>query len=484
MNALLHAASKKIVFWRIPMECAGGCPRCLAVASGRGHGSWCGASTPVRWAWRLDRPPPPGHVTANAKGMAAVENSDDARVEEAVMLARKVAPDFEAVFLLHCHDPAMQTLVMPEQPDQSLQTRLNAAVAAELVANGVEVAVQVVDRAAYLAWLGGRESSRAWRIGFRDPARLLRGAVALDLLGVPPSVVRPRPKPPEARQRKGTPADRLIRAWCDDHPECDRLLGQLLDEERQGVLDVAIRKVTKDYGAEAAEDFAMTLLEKAEGAESDGGAWATLFAVAAFVDPELGKLPDPVPIAEGMKASGHFAEGCDISILPAWFDSDAITSITACALRRTLRDMAGGRMPSGLTPLERPPAHGTVALLGVSVDHYPTAWEDAVDIEESKGKPSESGADEVMRRYDVVFENWSDGLIALNADLIDILLPTVPSQLANCLDAAADEMRGDESTPGAPSAEELQDFIDIAAEEAGEEGLVCVPRIVDGRVQL
>lgn len=423
----------------------------------------------------------------NAKGIDNVDKTQDVRVQEAVRIAREVATNFDRVFLLYCPDPETQRVVMPEQPDHGLQNRLDTAIATELAANGVEVVVQVVDLAAYLAWLGGHESTRHWRTAYRDPARLARGTAALELLAVPPSAVRPRPQRPPPRQRKGTPADRLVRAWLEDDPEFDRMLGTLLDDGRQGVLDIAIRKVAEDYVTEDAVDFIMMLHEEAEGAELEPGTWATLFVVAALVNPEIPKMPDPVPISEGMRASGHFGAGREVSILPAWFDPEAVTSMTACTLRRTLRDLAGGRMPSAVSPVDRPPTDGAVVMLGMAVNRYPIPWEEAAETldENGEGRSPVQDVDPVLEMHDAAFERWRDVLLASNSDFIDIRLPTVPSQLAADLDAAAADQAGDhEDASAGPSADELRDFVEIAAGEAGKEALVCVPSIVNGRVEL
>jgi hypothetical protein len=419
--------------------------------------------------------------------VATVDKSEDPLVMNAVTVARRVAADFDRVFFLHCPDAETHRVVMPDQPDHGLQCRLDTAFAAELVANGVELAVQVVDRAAYISWLAGHQSNSEWRAAYRDPGRLMRGEAALELLGVPPSAVRPRPRRPASRQRKGTPADRLVRAWLDDDPEFDTMLGVLLDDGRQGVLDVAIRKVAADYADEEVEDFKLALLDVAEAAEVERGTWAILFVVAVIVDPQIATLPEPMPIAEGIKASGHFVTGRDVLIVPAWFDPDAIISMTASALRKTLRDIIGGGTPSGPRPLAKPPSHGTLVMLGVTVDDYPKSWEDAVEAVEEKDDDQSRDHDvssPVLERLDAAFENWSDGLLASNPALIDVRLPIVASQLANDLEFAAEQfdVDGDAATP--TSSDELRDFVEIAAGEAGEEGLVCIPRVVSNRVEL
>lgn len=414
--------------------------------------------------------------------MEDLDNSDDARVQEAAERARKVAAAFDRVLLLHCRDPETLRLVLPEQPDHHLQRRLDTAIATELVAAGVDVAVQVVDRTTYLAWLRGHASTQEWRTAYRDPPRLLRGTAALDLLGVPQQTVRPRPKVTVPLPGKGTPADRLVRTWLDNDPAFNGLLHALLDDGRQGVLDMASRKMAGKYEDEDVENFRMTLLAAAEGGDVAPGVFAELLATVVLVEPDAA-LPDPAPFAQGLAASGHFGTEEEVTILPAWFDPDAITCLTACALRKTLRDLLGGRTPSELKPLDQLPAPGAIALLGVSVDRTPTPWEIAVGtLEESDADVPERAADPVTEMRDAAFETWRDAVLASNPDLIDILFPTVPSDLADALDdAAAGPVDAGEA---APSAEELRDFIEIAAREAGDEAVVCVPRIANRRVEL
>ena len=387
-----------------------------------------------------------------------------------------------ACFCCTVPTPKPCELVLPEQPDHQLQLRLDTAIATELVAAGVDVAVQIVDRTAYLAWLGGHASTQEWRTAYRDPPRLLRGTAALDLLGVPQQTVRPRPKVTVPLPGKGTPADRLVRTWLDNDPAFNGLLHALLDEGRQGVLDVAIRKMAAKYEDEDVENFRMTLLAAAEGGDVAPGVFAELLATVVLVEPDAA-LPDPAPFAQGLASSGYFGAEEEVTILPAWFDPEAITCLTACALRKTLRDLLGGRTPSELKPLDQLPAPGAIALLGVSVDRTPTPWEIAVGtLEESDADVPERAADPVTEMRDAAFETWCDGVLASNPDLIDILFPTVPSDLADALDdAAAGSVDAGEA---APSAEELRDFIEIAAREAGDEAVVCVSRIANGRVEL
>jgi hypothetical protein len=126
-------------------------------------------------------------------------------------------------------------------------------------------------------------------------------------------------------------------------------------------------------------------------------------------------------------------------------------------------------------------------MLGVTVDDYPISWDDAVEAVREKGDsqlPDHDVSNPVLDRLDAAFENWREGLLASNSALIDVRLATVPSQLANDLAFAAEQFDVDRDATGPTSSDELRDFVEIAAGEAGEEGLVCVPRVVSNRVEL
>jgi hypothetical protein len=397
-------------------------------------------------------------------------------MQAAETVARLVAESFERLTLLHCPDAETLRVVWPEKSDPALQRRIDTALATELVANGVEVAVQVVDRHTYLAWLDGHESTREWRMAYRDPTRLLRGSAALECLGVPPSAVRPRPKSPPPR-RQGTPADRLLHAWASGHPAFEQILGTLLDEGRQGVLDMAVQKASEDYLDDIIGEFEHTVAEVAEDAQLQPGIWADLFALVAVVEPDAEALPDPAPIAEGLKTSGHFATGVEVSILPAWFDVDDVTSLTATAtaIRRTLRDLVDGKRLSTLKPVIRPPTGEAVAMLGVSVDSYPIPLEEAVQALNDDNDPPPPDVDPVVAVREAAFAAWRDALLATTPGLIDIRDPISPSQLAADLD---------ESLADRPDEDEVRNFIETAQDEADGEPVVCVPQIVQGYVEL
>jgi hypothetical protein len=126
-------------------------------------------------------------------------------------------------------------------------------------------------------------------------------------------------------------------------------------------------------------------------------------------------------------------------------------------------------------------------MLGVTVDEYPISWDDAVEAvrEQDDGHSRDHDVSSpVLDRLDGAFENWCEALLASNPALLDVRSPTVPSQLANDLEYAAEQFDGERDAAAPISSDELRDLVEIAAGEAGEEGLVCVPRVVRDRVEL
>jgi hypothetical protein len=121
------------------------------------------------------------------------------------------------------------------------------------------------------------------------------------------------------------------------------------------------------------------------------------------------------------------------------------------------------------------------------VDEYPVSWDDAVEAVREKDDAQSwdhEASSPVLDRLDAAFENWCEALLASNPAIIDIRLPTAPSQLANDRAFAAEQSDVDSAAATLMSADELRDFIEIAAGEAGEDGLICVPRIARNRVEL
>jgi hypothetical protein len=148
----------------------------------------------------------------------------------------------------------------------------------------------------------------------------------------------------------GTPADRLIRTWLDEyHDAFEDLAEGLIAGGRDGVLAAAMRKLSERYEDEAVEEFADALAGLAEAAEGqDAFHFAELVLLPILTE---GPPPDPAPLASGLGSSGAFPPEAEAAFAEGWRSVEAVRSLSPCALRRVLLDLAGGRPPADLPPL-------------------------------------------------------------------------------------------------------------------------------------
>ena len=125
--------------------------------------------------------------------MPNTTNPRDGLIEEAVFLARDVAPHLHSILITHYSDADTLDTFRPGETDLDFVTALNRAVAEEFAALGVSVFVQRADRAAFRRWMQGRADTAENRLSWVDRSRLLRGPDALMVLGVAPIQSPSRP---------------------------------------------------------------------------------------------------------------------------------------------------------------------------------------------------------------------------------------------------------------------------------------------------
>jgi len=240
-------------------------------------------------------------------------------------LARDLAPDLSSVLITHYPDAETLDTFRPGESDVALVSEVNRAVASALVEAGVEVFVQVADRALFRRWMDGRPDTPKNRLAWRNRGSLLRGAAALEVLGVDPGKIRPAARPAGGKTSL-SPADRLMRAFAGDDDRAFRLLAEdLITEGRQGVLGLAVRKVTERFGDDAAADLELELLEIAEGAAIGPSGWANLVALPVALPPE--GLPDAEALGGSLLASGVLGEALEIRFLGAWRAAEAFEAL-------------------------------------------------------------------------------------------------------------------------------------------------------------
>jgi hypothetical protein len=262
---------------------------------------------------------------------------------------------------------------------------------------------------------------------------------------------------------RGTPADRLVRAWLDggDDAFAD-LAEELIAGGRDGVLAAAVRKLAGRHEDGAVAEFIEALAELAEAAEGgDTFGYAELVLLPVLSE---GRPPDPAPIAAGLVGSGAFPPEAEAAFADGWRSAEAIGALSPCGLRRVLADVATGREPADLPPL--PP--GGMADGGVAVLVGCLAFRSGRPGEDTDAAPGPAadgdGGDRPGSRRHGAFDRWR---ASLDPDAMRgvVVLPCCrPSALA-------DEVRAFllEAVEGLdPTLEEAVGFVEAARVEAGD----------------
>lgn len=401
-------------------------------------------------------------------------------VARAVALAQEIAPDLGAILFTHYPDADTLDTLRPGGADLGTVTATNRAAAAELAAAGVQVFVQRADRASFRRWMDGQADSPEARLAWRDRDRLLRGAAALEALGVDPGKARPRAAP---RKGGASPADRLVRAFAEDSADFDDLALALIEEGRDGVLQVAARKLREGYGDEAAEDFDAALLALAEAAETGPAGWAELVALPVALAP--GALPDAASLGASLIASGVPAATLELRFLPEWRSPQRLAALAPTALRRVLLDMLAGREPADLPPAlpESLSEDGFGVLLALQIDWAIPVWEE-IQVnglpeapEDDDADDAEGGTPEEQERL-TLFDRWRSALFEASGGSVPLALvhaSEVEAEIAGFLEEAGEQTAG---------IEEIREFVAMARREAGEEEVVCHLAPVGERLEI
>lgn len=400
--------------------------------------------------------------------------ADPKAIENALALARELAPRMSAVVLTHFPDADTLDLMRPGAGPLEAVAALNRALATELVREGVQVLVQVADRAAFRRWMDGRADTPEARRAWRNHRGLLQGGAALQALGLDPAALQP----PRRGKASGTPAERLMRAFADENGgEFEELAEELIAAGRDGVLDQAIRKVAARFGEEAAQELSQELLALAEGARIGPSGWAALVALPVALPP--GAPPDPISLGESLIASGAVAEELELRFLPEWRAPEALEALPPGALRRVLVEMVAGEEPAALpaADLALLQEGGFGVLVGLQYDWAIPSWEEIVaqglpePPKDDQETPEEAARAQVFDRWRVAAYEAGDGCVPLAL----VPLSEATAEIADFLQEAGDQTGG---------LAEIRDFVEMARSEAPGEEVVCHARVEGERLLL
>ena len=402
--------------------------------------------------------------------------SRDDRVAQAADLARDVAPDLDAVLLTHYPDAETLDTLRPGESDLAAVHAVNRAVAEEILHAGGEVVVQRADRAAFRRWMSDRDDTPENRRGRIDRSRLLRGAAALELLGLKASAA---PEPLTFGKAPGPTADRLLDAFDDaDSGDFDVLVQALLAADRIDVLDLAVRKLGERRGDEAGDDLNWVLLVAAEGAALGPSPWAELVALPVALS--AGDVPDGEDLAQGLIASGALPDNEELRLLPGWRSPEALAQLSFGAVRRVLRDLVDGRPPRDLPPGDTDDLtrRGFGVLLGLSLDWAIPVWDEIAAVGGLPEEPDDEAAETPEEAHRAAcFDRWrgrvfqqTEGCVPLGL----VALSQVANEIAEFLAEAGEQTSG---------LEEIRAFVEAGRRVAGGE-VVCRPKVIGDDLEL
>jgi hypothetical protein len=409
--------------------------------------------------------------------MVRFDDRGDDGIGEAVALARAIAPDVDSVLLTHYPDSETLDTFRPGETDLDAVAAVNRAVAAELAASGVEVFVQKADRGAFRRWMRERDDTPESRRAWIDRSKLLRGAVALRLLGVDAVVA---PPPPKHGKAPGPLADRLLALFDEDDGEAfERLAEDLLGAGRGDVLDLAVRKFGGRHGDEAADELEGELLAAAEGAKVGPSGWAELVALPVALPAHA--PPDAADLGESLVGSGVLPDTVEVRFLPGWRSPDALAELSPVAVRRVLLDMVSGAEPRDLPPGDTDDLarRGFGVLLGLQVGWDIPVWDEIAAVGglplPPEGEDEESPEE---ARCSALFDRWRGSAFEAGAGCVPLALvppSEVTAEIADFLEEAGDHAGG---------IEEIRSFVSITLREAGGEEVVCRPEFIGDGLEL
>jgi hypothetical protein len=402
---------------------------------------------------------------------------DEDWVGQALALAQDLGGELDSILLTHYPDAETLDTLRPGAPPLAAVTAATRAVAQALAAEGVEIFVQIADRAAFRRWMQGREDTAEIRHGWIDRGRLLRGAPAFRALGLD---APPAPKPQPFAKAPGPIADRLLTAFmAEDGRGFDDLAQALLAAGRQDVLDLALRKIAARHGDEAAEDLEGALLAAAEAANLGPSGWAQVIALPVALP--VTRPPDAAAMGESLVAAGLLPDSLEVRFLPGWRSPDAVAALSPLAVRRILLDLLAGAEPTDLPPgdTDELAQRGFGVLVGLQLDWSLPVWDAIVAAGDLPPEPDEDDAEtpEEARRAEM-FDRWRGATFEACEGCVPLAivpLSEVDAEISDFIEEAGGEAGG---------LAEIRDFVAMARDEARGEEVVCRPEVLGDALEL
>lgn len=274
-------------------------------------------------------------------------------------------------------------------------------------------------------------------------------------------------------QFNGTPADRLVRLWRNNDERFGALLDEVLDGNRQGVIEAALGKLREEEGYDFMDEVE-AFSETAQSTDEHGDpTLSTLFWVALEVDGRLDEPPSVDAIERSLDSAGLLEKAADMRLLPLWLDPEPLSYLEAADRRTLLRRLIDSPEAAEAFVREQDLVAaaddiGTrlVGVVGLVIE------EDAEQEGEAMPDPLNlgfSGEGEEMEIDPIEQERIRQSMAAF-AEAVAVADPRVKrcepvGGLNDLLDFTAEGVWPDDVEA---SFDEVNDFLDIAGNETGD----------------
>lgn len=258
--------------------------------------------------------------------------------------------------------------------------------------------------------------------------------------------------------REGTAAERLITAWAKKPEAFDEMVDDLLARGRDRVLQEALAEVPPSIH----RDFADAVARASETADFDDGGvtmLCRLFALPVLANRADGTAPDAESIAVGLDKHRLSAQGGLVCVSAGFFVPEELLALPLSRRRMLANAVLEGRTDEVLAPWDGSPDpdgndERMVAVIGVCGQ--------VESAEEASGF-----LEGTVEAADVrAFQRHA---LQSGGGIVDVCIPGLVGEFEeNASDPA------NWASAGAGAHEEINQFINVAASEAGLEGVCCL----------
>ncbi|MBP2299169.1 hypothetical protein [Azospirillum picis] len=273
-------------------------------------------------------------------------------------------------------------------------------------------------------------------------------------------------------QFTGTPADRLVRLWRNNDERFGALLDELLDGNRQGVIEAAIGKLREEESYDFVDEVE-AFSETVQGTDEQGDPiLSTLFWLAAEVEGQLDAPPTVDAIERALDDAGLLENASDLKLLPLWLDVDRLSYLEAADRRSFVRRFVASTEEAESFAREQDlladateTGSRIVAVVGLVVEEDVAADGEATPDPLNLGFPAEEEPELDPIEQERIRQTLAALAAAVSAADARVRRLEPVGGLNDLLDFTAEGVWPDDLDA---NFDEINDFLDIAGNETGD----------------